>query len=58
MDNTELYFFVEEQNKNQVIKKPDMKFLGAYSVYHTTKNRSIANENLRIKSAKWVKNLC
>lgn len=58
MKNTELYFFIEEHNKNQVIKKPDMKFLGAYSVFHTTKNQADVNDNLRIKSAKWVKNLC
>ena len=35
-----------------------MKFLGAFSIYHVAKNQEAINENLRIKTAKWVKNLC
>ena len=39
-----------------------MKFLGAYSVFHTTKSNSGApselNNTVKIKNAKWVKNLC
>ncbi|CDW90006.1 wd-40 repeat-containing protein [Stylonychia lemnae] len=58
MKNTEIYFYIDEQSKNQIIKRPDMKFLGAYSVYHTTKNESRVESTTKIISAKWVKNLC
>lgn len=57
MSNTEIYFFVDEQSKNQIIKRPDMKFLGAYSVFHS-KHHDAFKEHLTIKSAKWVKDLC
>ena len=62
MRDTEIYFYVDETSRNQIVKRPDMKFLGAYSVFHTTKSNlgalSELNNSVRIKNAKWVKNLC
>eukprot|EP00347_Sterkiella_histriomuscorum_P004436 403360465 len=58
MNNTELYFYIDEQSKNQIIKRPDMKFMGSYTVFHQTKQHIRIDESLRIIQAKWVKNLC
>jgi hypothetical protein len=58
MKNTEIYFFIDEQSKNQIIKRPDMKFMGAYSVFHTSKHQNVLRDHIMIRSAKWVKDLC
>ena len=58
INNTELYFYVDEVNKNHIIRRLDLQFFGAYSVYHTTKSQLVQASQLKIKSAKWIKNLC
>ena len=39
MNNTDIYFYIEEKSKNRIVKESltggSMKFLGAYSVFHT-----------------------
>lgn len=35
-----------------------MKFMGAYSVFHSSKHQQVLNSHLTIKNAKWVKDLC
>lgn len=53
MNNTELYFFIEEKTKNRLVKESltggSMRFLGAYSIYHQAQGKP-----LQMVRAKWV----
>ena len=39
MNNTEIYFYIEEKTKNRIVQESltggSMRFLGAYSVFQT-----------------------
>jgi hypothetical protein len=59
INKTELYFFIEEKTKNRIVKESltggSMKFLGAYSVYHSLIRHHRANETpSQIVRVKWV----
>jgi hypothetical protein len=59
MNNTEIYFFIEEKTKNRIVKESltggSMKFLGAYSVYHHKEDSTAApRQTSEIVRAKWV----
>jgi hypothetical protein len=59
MNNTDIYFFIEEKTKNRIVKESltggSMRFLGAYSVFHIHAAKKVApREPLQIVRAKWV----
>lgn len=52
MNNSEIYFFIEEKTKNRLVKESltggSMRFLGAYSIYHS--HSKVPQADSRIKS--------
>lgn len=61
MNNTEIYFYIEEKTKNRIVKESltggSMRFLGAYSVFHKADSKSLKTAPqaaTKIVKAKWV----
>jgi len=58
MNNSDIYFFIEEKTKNRIVKESvtggSMTFLGAYSVYHVHASGKKPAQPLSIVRAKWV----
>lgn len=58
MNNSDIYFFIEEKTKNRIVKESvtggSMTFLGAYSVYHVHSSGKKPVQPLSIVRAKWV----
>lgn len=58
MENDQILFFIEENNSKQIVKDKGLRFMGAYSYHQSTEVSAISsNENVHIKSIKWVSDL-
>jgi hypothetical protein len=58
MKNNEIYFYIEEETTKQIVKTKELKFIGSYSIFHSSKRHSSKlAPGTTIRSVKWVKNL-